>query len=51
MRRAHGTRLLRIRIHGDRRAIVKGAGWEYAHVAVDDHSRGAYVEVLPDQRA
>ena len=37
------------RIHGDRRTVVKGIGWEYAHVAVDDHSRAAYVEVLPDQ--
>ncbi len=26
-------------------------GWEYAHVAVDDHSRAAYVEILPDQTA
>ena len=26
-----------------------GAGWEYGHVAVDDYSRAAYVEVLPDQ--
>ena len=38
-----------LRIHGDRRARVKGIGWEYAHVAIDDHSRAAYVEVLPDQ--
>jgi transposase InsO family protein len=37
------------RIHGDRRARVEGIGWEYAHVAIDDHSRAAYVEVLPDQ--
>jgi transposase InsO family protein len=37
------------RIHGDRRTRVTGIGWEYAHVAVDDHSRAAYVEVLPDQ--
>lgn len=37
------------RIHGDRRARVTGIGWEYAHVAVDDHSRVAYVEVLADQ--
>jgi transposase InsO family protein len=37
------------RIHGDRRARVEGIGWEYAHVAIDDHSRVAYVEVLPDQ--
>jgi transposase InsO family protein len=28
---------------------VKGIGSEYAHVAIDDHSRAAYVEVLPDQ--
>jgi transposase InsO family protein len=38
------------RIHGDRRAQVRGSGWEYVHVAVDDHSRVAYVEVLADQR-
>jgi transposase InsO family protein len=37
------------RIHGDRRARVQGIGWEYAHVAIDDHSRAAYVEILPDQ--
>ena len=34
------------RIHGDRSTRVRGAGWEYAHVAVDDHSRVAYAEVL-----
>jgi transposase InsO family protein len=27
------------------------AGWEYVHVAVDDFSRLAYVEVLDDERA
>ena len=37
------------RIHGDRRARVEGIGWEYVHVAIDDHSRVAYVEVLADQ--
>ena len=26
-------------------------GWEYVHVAVDDYSRLAYAEVLPDERA
>jgi transposase InsO family protein len=43
-------RILRVghRIHPTRRSRV-GAGWEYVHVAVDDHSRAAYVEVLPDQ--
>jgi len=34
------------RIHGDRSKSVAGAGWENAHVAVDDHSRVAYSEVL-----
>lgn len=39
------------RIHGDRTTRVSGAGWEYVHVAIDDHSRVAYAEVLRDQRA
>ena len=34
------------RVHGDRQRCSPGAGWEYVHVAVDDHSRLAYVEVL-----
>ena len=38
------------RIHGDRSRSVDGAGYEYAHVAVDDTTRLAYVEILPDQR-
>ena len=37
------------RIHGDRRTRVRGIGWEYVHVAIDDHTRLAYVEVLPDE--
>ena len=37
------------RIHQNPRHASPGAGWEYVHVAVDDHSRLAYVEVLPDQ--
>jgi transposase InsO family protein len=39
------------RIHGDRRQQVRGLGWEYVHVAVDDFSRVAYVEVLAVQTA
>ena len=38
------------RIHGDRRTRQRGIGWEFVHVCVDDHSRAAYVEVLPDER-
>jgi len=39
------------RIHGDRATRTRGVGWEYVHVAVDDHSRLAYLEVLPDETA
>jgi transposase InsO family protein len=39
------------RITGDRRSQVKGAGWEYVHVALDDASRLVYVEVLGDEDA
>ena len=39
------------RIHGNRRTRVPGIGWEYTHVAVDDHSRLSYAEVLADETA
>jgi transposase InsO family protein len=39
------------RVHGDRRRRSRGIGWEYLHVAVDDATRLAYAEVLPDERA
>lgn len=37
------------RVTGDRRDSVDGAGWEYLHLAVDDHSRLAYTEVLDSE--
>ena len=37
------------RAHGDRKRHSRGIGWEYCHVAIDDHSRLAYLEVLPDE--
>lgn len=39
------------RITGDRtgQSNKRGTGWEYLHLAVDDHSRLAYSEVLPDE--
>lgn len=37
------------RITGDRRQRSRGAGWEYVHVAIDDFSRFAYVEVLANE--
>ena len=38
------------RMTGDRRRQPRGAGWEFVHVAVDDYSRVAYVELLADER-
>jgi hypothetical protein len=39
------------RITGDRRlGSSRGAGYEKAHVAIDDATRLAYVEVLPDEK-
>lgn len=38
------------RITGDRRRRRRGAGWDFVHVAIDDASRLAYVEVLVDER-
>jgi transposase InsO family protein len=38
------------RVTRDRGQRNRGAGWEYVHVCVDDHSRVAYVEILADER-
>ncbi|MGE5545337.1 MAG: IS481 family transposase, partial [Solirubrobacterales bacterium] len=38
------------RITGDRRSRKRGIGWDFVHVAIDDASRLAYVEVLPDEK-
>lgn len=41
------------RITGDRagQSNKRGAGWEFLHVAIDDASRMAYSEILPNERA
>ena len=39
------------RVNGDRRTRKRGIGWEFVHVAVDDATRLAYVEVLADEKA
>jgi transposase InsO family protein len=31
--------------------VRRTVGWEYVHIAVDDHSRLAYAEVLPNEKA
>ncbi len=40
------------RVTGDRtgHSNSRRIGWEFAHVCIDDHSRVAYVEILPDER-
>jgi transposase InsO family protein len=39
------------RVNADRRTRTRGIGWEFVHVAVDDATRLAYVEVLADEKA
>jgi transposase InsO family protein len=40
------------RITGDRRgqSNSRGVGWEYVHVAIDDHSRIAFAKVMPSEK-
>jgi transposase InsO family protein len=40
------------RITGDRtgQSNARGVGWEYLHLAIDDHSRLAYSEIFPDEK-
>jgi transposase InsO family protein len=38
------------RVRRDGVSRSRHVGWQYAHVAVDDHSRLAYVELLPSER-
>jgi transposase InsO family protein len=47
-RRYEGGESQRTDISGTRRKMV---GWECVHVAIDDCTRLAYAEVLPDQKA
>ncbi len=35
---------------GGHRTNARAAGWEFVHVAIDDHSRLAYAEVLTDEK-
>jgi len=40
------------RVTGDRqRDHTRGAGWEFLHIAIDDHSRLAFAQLLPDESA
>jgi transposase InsO family protein len=37
------------RVTGNRSKESRGAGWEYLHIAIDDHSRIAFSAILSDQ--
>lgn len=37
------------RVTGDRRHESRGIGWEFLHIAIDDHSRIGFAAILPDQ--
>lgn len=37
------------RVYGDRLTRNRHAGWQYLHLAIDDHSRLAYCELLPSE--
>jgi transposase InsO family protein len=37
------------RITGQRAGQRRGAGWEFLHIAIDDYSRVAYMELLTDE--
>ena len=38
------------RVTGSHKGRCRGAGWDVVHVAIDDHSRLAYAEVLDNER-
>ena len=38
------------RVAGNQRNSVEGAGWEFAHVAIEDYSRVAFVQMHPDEK-
>ena len=37
------------RVTGNRQQHSRGAGWEYVHIAIDDHSRVAHATIHPDE--
>jgi transposase InsO family protein len=47
--RVTGSRASQVKTRKERKRVGK-AGWEFVHVCVDDATRLAYVEVLPDEK-
>ena len=46
-----GLRPLGLRVTGIRGQSSRGAGWEYVHVAIDDHSRVSFACIQPGETA
>ena len=38
------------RVTGERQVNSRGSGWEFVHLAIDDHSRVAFGTIEPDER-
>ncbi len=38
------------RVHGDLSRRTRGVGWDYVHVAIDDHSRIAFSAIYPNEK-
>ena len=37
------------RVTGNRRQCTPGAGWDFVHVCIDDHSRVGFAQIYPDE--
>ena len=48
--RITGDRTRQSSTRGYRDGKAWGAGWEFVHVCIDDHSRIAFTEILPDEK-
>jgi transposase InsO family protein len=49
--RITGDRTRQSSRRGTRQGKAWGAGWEFVHVCIDDHSRIAFSQILPDEKA
>jgi transposase InsO family protein len=49
--RMTGDRTRQSSKRGTRQGKAWGVGWEFVHVCIDDHSRVAFSQILPDEKA
>ena len=48
--RSSASSIASVTASGTGQSNTRGVGWEYLHLAIDDHSRLAYSEILPDEK-